>query len=148
MNTIKNYDNFFLPADKLDTAKDFYKNTLGLDIKFDFSERGMVAFKVGDNEPAIILRKADNVKPAILFTVDKANNQIRVKRSFNAPLDLVWAAWTNPEILEQWVAPKPWWAETKTKDFREGGFWHYAMIKEKHWSRYDYQKIKSPFDDL
>ncbi len=70
MNTIKDYDNFFLPADDLETAKDFYKNKLGLDIKFDFSERGMVAFKVGDNEPAIILRKADNVKPAMLFTVD------------------------------------------------------------------------------
>jgi predicted enzyme related to lactoylglutathione lyase len=30
----------------------------------------MVAFKVGFSEPAIILRKADNVKPAILFMVD------------------------------------------------------------------------------
>lgn len=70
MSIISDYDNFFLPADNLDTAKYFYKNKLGLDIKFDFSERGMVAFKVGDNEPAIILRKADNVKPAILFTVD------------------------------------------------------------------------------
>src|SRR5690606_5922768 len=41
--------------------------------------------------------------------------------------------------------PKPWRAETKTMDFREGGFWHYAMISpqgEKHWSRYDYQKIE------
>jgi predicted enzyme related to lactoylglutathione lyase len=70
MNLINNYDNFFLPADNLDTAKDFYKNKLGFDIKFDFSERGMVAFKVGDNEPAIILRKADNIKPSILFAVD------------------------------------------------------------------------------
>jgi predicted enzyme related to lactoylglutathione lyase len=70
MSIISDYDNFFLPADNLDTAKEFYKNKLGLDIKFDFSERGMVAFKVGDNEPAIILRKADNAKPAILFTVD------------------------------------------------------------------------------
>jgi predicted enzyme related to lactoylglutathione lyase len=70
MKIISDYDNFFLPADNLDAAKEFYKNKLGLDIKFDFSERGMVAFKVGDNEPAIILRKADNVKPAILFTVD------------------------------------------------------------------------------
>ena len=56
MSIIKDYDDYFSP--------------LGLDIKFDFSERGMVAFKVGDNEPAIILSKADNVRPAILFTVD------------------------------------------------------------------------------
>ena len=67
---ISNYDNFFLPSDDLDAAKEFYKNKLGLDIKFDFSEMGMIAFKVGDNEPAIILRKDENVKPAIWLTVD------------------------------------------------------------------------------
>jgi predicted enzyme related to lactoylglutathione lyase len=74
MTIIKDYDNFFLPATDLDTAKDFYKTKLGLDIKFDFPDKGMVAFKVGDNEPAIILRKADNVKPAILFVVDDVQN--------------------------------------------------------------------------
>jgi predicted enzyme related to lactoylglutathione lyase len=73
MSIISNYDNFFLPADNLDSAKEFYKNKLGLDIKFDFSEMGMVAFKVGDNEPAIILRKDENVKPAIWFTVDNVH---------------------------------------------------------------------------
>jgi predicted enzyme related to lactoylglutathione lyase len=70
MSQIKDYDNFFLPADNLETAKEFYKDKLGLDIKFDFSDRGMIAFKVGESEPAIILRKADNLKPAILFAVD------------------------------------------------------------------------------
>ena len=70
MNIICNYDNFFLTSDNLDTAKDFYKNKLGLDIKFDFSEKGMVAFKVGDNEPSIIMRKDINAKPAIWFTVE------------------------------------------------------------------------------
>ena len=70
MSIISNYDNFFLPSDNLDTAKDFYKNKLGFDIKFDFSEKGMVAFKVGDNEPAIIMRKEVNPKPAIWFAVD------------------------------------------------------------------------------
>lgn len=55
MNIISDYDNFFLPANNLDTAKEFYKNKLGLDIKFDFADKGMTAFKVGDNEPAIIV---------------------------------------------------------------------------------------------
>lgn len=70
MTVIRNYDNFFLPASNLDLAKDYYRNKLGLDIKFDFSEKGMVAFKVGNNEPAIILRKEENIKPAIWFVVD------------------------------------------------------------------------------
>jgi uncharacterized protein YndB with AHSA1/START domain len=79
------------------------------------------------------------------FIVDKENNTIVIKREFASDLDLVWEAWTNPEILDQWIAPKPWRAETKTMDFREGGFWHYAMVGptgDRHWSRYDYQKIE------
>lgn len=70
MNIINNYDNFFLPADNLDIAKDFYKTKLGFDIKFDFADKGMTAFKVGDNEPAIIVSSLPNAKPAIWFTVD------------------------------------------------------------------------------
>lgn len=88
------------------------------------------------------------------FNVDKANNQIKVERSFNAPLDLVWSAWTEAEILDQWWAPKPWRAETKTMDFKEGGHWHYAMVSpegEKHWGKVDFltiipQEFFSAFD--
>lgn len=79
------------------------------------------------------------------FIVDKENKTIIVKREFDADRETVWEAWTNPEFLEQWIAPKPWTAKTKTMDFREGGFWHYAMISpqgEKHWTRYDYQQIE------
>jgi uncharacterized protein YndB with AHSA1/START domain len=79
------------------------------------------------------------------FIVNKEDKTIVIKREFAADLELVWKAWTTSEILEQWIAPKPWRAKTKTMDFREGGFWHYAMISpqdEKHWSRYDYQKIE------
>ena len=82
MSMISNYDNFFLPSDDLDAAKEFYRNRLGLDIKFDFSEKGMVAFKVGDNEPAIILRKGENVRPAIWLTVDnvrQAHKELKEK---------------------------------------------------------------------
>ncbi|RZJ47716.1 MAG: SRPBCC domain-containing protein, partial [Flavobacterium sp.] len=78
------------------------------------------------------------------FIVNKEEKTIVVKREFAAHLKLVWEAWTSAEFLEQWIAPKPWRAETKTMDFKEGGFWHYAMISpqgEKHWSRYDYQQI-------
>lgn len=78
------------------------------------------------------------------FTVDKANNTIHVKREFNAPLKLVWKAWTTAEILDQWWAPKPFRMETKSMDFSEGGRWHYAMISpenEKHWCCFDYEKI-------
>lgn len=86
------------------------------------------------------------MKSTILFNfkVDKSNRKIHVERSFNAPIDLVWAAWTEAEILDQWWAPKPWRTETGAMDFREGGRWLYCMVGpegERHWSFFDYEKI-------
>lgn len=69
---MKDYDNFFLPVANLEKAKEYYQK-LGLSIKFDFSDNGMVAFKVGNQEPAIILKdikKFPNTKPTIWFVVD------------------------------------------------------------------------------
>ena len=54
---MNNYDNFFLPVTDLEKAREFYQKTLGLPVKFDFSEMGMTAFKVGNQEPAIILKR-------------------------------------------------------------------------------------------
>lgn len=79
------------------------------------------------------------------FSVDKINSTIYVKRDFNATLQQVWQAWTTAELLDQWWGPKPWRAETKTMDFREGGHWLYAMVGpegERHWGRADYIRIK------
>jgi len=82
------------------------------------------------------------------FTVNKENNTVNVKREFAANLELIWEAWTNPEILDQWWAPKPYQTKTKSMDFREGGFWLYEMYntertnqQECHWCRNDYHKI-------
>lgn len=78
------------------------------------------------------------------FTVDKENKTIRVKREFAAGTDLVWDAWTKPELLDQWWAPKPYRAETRSMDFRVGGSWFYGMISpenEVHWCRADYKAI-------
>ena len=42
------------------------------------------------------------------FTVDKSEKSVYITREFNAELSLVWDAFTKPELLDQWVAPKPW----------------------------------------
>jgi PhnB protein len=79
------------------------------------------------------------------FIVDKENNTINVTRGFNANLALVWEAWTNPEILDQWWAPKPYKTETKSMNFSEGGRWLYSMVGptgDRHWCLNEYQKIK------
>lgn len=72
---MKKYDNFFLPVDDLDAARAFYAQTLDLPLKFDFSAAGMVAYRVGSEEPAIILKdkaRFPDAKPTIWFEVDDA----------------------------------------------------------------------------
>ena len=79
------------------------------------------------------------------FIVDKETQTVNVKREFNAGLALVWDAWTKPELLDQWWAPKPYQNKTKSMDFREGGTWLYCMISpenEVHWCKNDYLKIE------
>lgn len=79
------------------------------------------------------------------FTVDKTTNTIFVNREFAAELSLVWDAFTKPEYLDQWGAPKPFTVKTKSMDFREGGQRFYAMCdsegQEKHWSTQDFTSI-------
>jgi uncharacterized protein YndB with AHSA1/START domain len=78
------------------------------------------------------------------FDVDKENNKVLVTRTFAAPLERVWAAWTQKELLDQWWAPKPWQARTKVLDFKEGGYWLYAMVgpdADEQWCRADYSAI-------
>ena len=79
-----------------------------------------------------------------VFTKDIANKKLHVTREFAAPLDKVWAAWTESDILDKWWAPKPWKAITKSYNFTEGGTWLYYMAGpegEKHWSRFDFETI-------
>jgi uncharacterized protein YndB with AHSA1/START domain len=79
------------------------------------------------------------------FVVDKDNNKIRVEREFAANVPLVWRAFTEPKILDQWWAPKPWKTETKSMDFRVGGRWMYAMVGpegERHWCLANYDQIE------
>lgn len=83
------------------------------------------------------------------FIVDKEQSRITVKREFAAKRQLVWDCHTRRELLDQWFAPKPLTTKTKHMEFKEGGYWHYAMIMpdgQAFWSRLDYQAIH-PIDD-
>ncbi len=69
------YDNLFFPVDDYEKSKQFYSQTLGLKTKFEFAEQGMIAFSVGDEEPAIILKdkkKFPNAKPTVWIEVADA----------------------------------------------------------------------------
>ena len=77
------------------------------------------------------------------FTVDKAAQTVYITREFDADLSLVWDAFTKAEILDQWVAPKPWTSKTKFMDFKVGGRRFYAMVSPEGHERWAIQKYTS-----
>jgi PhnB protein len=84
------------------------------------------------------------MSPHFEFTADKETKTIHITREFAAGLDLVWDAFTKPEILVLWTAPKPLKAYIKEMDFREGGRCITAMITPDNvyrWSLAEYTRI-------
>jgi uncharacterized protein YndB with AHSA1/START domain len=77
------------------------------------------------------------------FTVNKATKTVLVIREFAAELSLVWDAFTKPEILDQWWAPRPWVSRTKYMDFKVGGQRFYAMVSPEGEERWSIQKYTS-----
>ncbi len=78
------------------------------------------------------------------FTVDKTTRTAVITREFDAELSLVWDAFTRAELLDQWVAPKPWSSKTKYMDFQVGGRRFYAMVSpegQERWSIQEYRSI-------
>jgi uncharacterized protein YndB with AHSA1/START domain len=79
------------------------------------------------------------------FTRDEKNARLTIERVFPAPRSRVWHAMTDPTILDQWWAPRPWKTETVFMDFRIGGYWHYAMNGpdgEQHFGRMNFLEIE------
>ena len=78
------------------------------------------------------------------FTANKETKTIHITREFAADVDLVWDAYTKPEIIVLWTAPKPFKAYIKEMDFREGGRCLTAMITPENvyrWSLAEYTNI-------
>lgn len=58
---------------------------------------------------------------------DLDNRTLSLNRIFDAPLSLVWEAWTKAEHVAQWWGPKGMEVEVLEHDFKVGGHWKYAM---------------------
>lgn len=59
----------------------------------------------------------DNPKP----------NEIYICRVYDAPVAVVWDAWTDTEKVAQWWGPRGFTLTTHSKELRPGGFWNYTM---------------------
>ena len=68
-------------------------------------------------------------------------------RTFNAPRDLVFRAWTDPEYLKHWWGPKGVTVTLCNMDLRPGGRFHYCMHTQdgvEIWGRWIFREITPP----
>lgn len=77
------------------------------------------------------------------FIVDKETRTVTIKREFAAKRSLVWDAYTKPELLDQWWAPKPLTSRTVAMDFEVGGRRFYAMVSPDGAERWIVQRYTS-----
>jgi len=57
----------------------------------------------------------------------KTENALVIRRVFDAPRELVWETWTNPEKVKKWWGPKMFTAPAASMDFRVGGTYLFCM---------------------
>lgn len=58
---------------------------------------------------------------------DLAKRTITIEKTFNAPLQLVWEAWTTSEHIVKWWAPAGMTMNVIEHEFKVGGKWKYSM---------------------
>ncbi|MEQ1669562.1 MAG: SRPBCC domain-containing protein [Hyphomicrobium sp.] len=76
-----------------------------------------------------------------------ANPPFKLTRVVEAPRARVWKAWTDASELQHWWGPKGCKLTVESLDFREGGFFHYAMqysAGSAMWGRFLYREIAAP----
>ena len=72
---------------------------------------------------------------------------INVSRTFDAPVEQVWALWTDPELVKRWWGPDRFTCPMARIDFREGGTSYVSMKAApdmgggEHFNRWAYIRI-------
>jgi len=62
--------------------------------------------------------------------------EFHFERAYRAPLDLVWSAWTQPEMLRQWWGPEKTVIPECEIDLRVGGQIHIVMEAGEEMGKY------------
>lgn len=58
---------------------------------------------------------------------DSQNCTLTIKKSFDAPVQLVWNAWTHPDNIVKWWAPNGMKLAIVMHEFKVGGKWKFVM---------------------
>jgi uncharacterized protein YndB with AHSA1/START domain len=53
---------------------------------------------------------------------------LKLERVVDVPVELVWKAWTTPDLIKQWFCPRPWGVSECVLELRPGGRF-FTMIR-------------------
>lgn len=75
---------------------------------------------------------------------------IEITRIFHAPIDLVWKAWSSPDMIKQWWGPEGFSCPEAKIDFRAGGKYNFAMLGPDHKTNWSGGEIKEivPYEKI
>jgi uncharacterized protein YndB with AHSA1/START domain len=85
---------------------------------------------------------ARNAEP--IWSLDR---EIVLTRVFDAPRELVYRAWTDPEHIQHWFGPKDFACKTHAIDLRVGGMWRFDMVGpggKRYPNRMTFLQMKAP----
>lgn len=87
-------------------------------------------------------------------TKDFENNTLIIERTFDAPRQRIWDAYTNADQFVKWWGPKGWETTVKEFDFRSDGNNHYCMkcvdknqgewYDQEAWGTMQFEQIDAP----
>ncbi|GGY73632.1 activator of HSP90 ATPase [Cellvibrio zantedeschiae] len=75
------------------------------------------------------------------------SNTFTIKRTLNAPRQLVWDAWTQAEHLGKWFSPTAFTIKVVTMDLKPNGIFHYCMTTPdgtEMWGKWMFRDINAP----
>ena len=58
---------------------------------------------------------------------DTSDRELSITRTLNAPIELVWKVWTNPEHIKNWWGPEGFTNTIHIMDVKPGGVWEFIM---------------------
>jgi len=65
-----------------------------------------------------------------VITAEPGKQDIIIEREFDAPRELVFKAFTDPELYVQWIGPRGLKTDLETFEPKSGGSWRYVQTDE------------------
>ena len=75
--------------------------------------------------------KAETSTAKTDYVIEPGKQEITITRVFDAPRELVFKAFTDPELVPRWFGPRGYSTTVDKMDARPGGLWRFVQRNEK-----------------